>query len=144
MIKKKKKLPANAGGSRDVGSIPGLGRCLKKKWWPTPGFLSRKCCGQRISAGYTAHGSAKSQAWLSSQNLSGLPRWLSGKESTCRCRRHRFNPWGGKIPWRRKRQPTLVFMPGKSHGQRSLVGYRVRHNLASEQQQISLYKSCTI
>ena len=35
----------------------------------------------------------------------------------------RFNPWVGKIPWRRKWQPTLVLLPGKSHGQRSLVGY---------------------
>ena len=56
----------------------------------------------------------------------GLPRWLSGKESTCQCRRHRrcgFNPWVGKILWSRKWQPTPVFLPGKSHGQRSLVGY---------------------
>ena len=52
-----------------------------------------------------------------------LPRWLSGKESTCQCRRHRFDPWVGKIPWRRKWQPTPVFLPGESHGQRSLVGY---------------------
>ena len=34
-----------------------------------------------------------------------------------------FNPWIGKIPWRREWQPTPVFLPGKSHGQRSLVGY---------------------
>ena len=34
-----------------------------------------------------------------------------------------FNPWVGKIPWRRKWQPTLVFLPGKSHGRRSLAGY---------------------
>ena len=34
-----------------------------------------------------------------------------------------FDPWFGKIPWRRKRLPTLVFLSGKSHGQRSLVGY---------------------
>ena len=34
-----------------------------------------------------------------------------------------FDPWVGKIPWRRKWQPTLVFLPGKSYGQRSLVGY---------------------
>ena len=33
------------------------------------------------------------------------------------------NPWIGKIPWRRKWQPTPVFLPGESHGQRSLVGY---------------------
>ena len=49
-----------------------------------------------------------------------------GKESTCQCRRHRrprFHPWIRKIPWRRKWQPTPVFLPGKSQGQRSLVGY---------------------
>ena len=34
-----------------------------------------------------------------------------------------FNPWVGKIPWRRTWQPTLVFFPGESHGQRSLAGY---------------------
>ena len=33
-----------------------------------------------------------------------------------------FHPWVGEIPWRRKRQPTLAFLPGKFHGQRSLVG----------------------
>ena len=42
----------------------------------------------------------------------GLPWWLSGKESTCQCRRREFNPWVGKIPWRRKWQPTPVFWPG--------------------------------
>ena len=48
------------------------------------------------------------------------------KESACqfrRCRRHSFDPWVRKIPLRRKWQPTPVFLPGKSHGQRSLVGY---------------------
>ena len=34
-----------------------------------------------------------------------------------------FNPWVGEIPWRRKWELTLVFLPGESHGQRSLVGY---------------------
>ena len=54
------------------------------------------------------------------------PGGARGKESTCQCRRHRrqgFEPWVGKIPWRRKWQPTPVFLLGKSHGQRSLVGY---------------------
>ena len=40
-----------------------------------------------------------------------------------RCRRHRFDPWVGKIPWRRKWQPTPVFLPEKSHGHRNLAGY---------------------
>ena len=73
-----------------------------------------------------------------------LPWWLNGKESTCQCRRyrrHRFDPWVGEIPWWRKWQPTPVFVPGKSHGQRSLVGYipwdrkRVGHDLTTKQQQ---------
>ena len=50
-------------------------------------------------------------------------RWLSGKEPTCKCRRHGFPPWVRKVPWRRSWQPTLVCLPMKSHGQRSLVGY---------------------
>ena len=44
--------------------------------------------------------------------------------STClQCGRPRFDPWVGKIPWRRKWQPTPVLLPEKSHGQRSLVDY---------------------
>ena len=42
----------------------------------------------------------------------------SGKESACKCRRCKrrgFDPWVGKIPWRRKWQPTAVLLPGKSH-----------------------------
>ena len=56
---------------------------------------------------------------------SGFP-WVSGKESTCQCRRHRklrLNSWVRKIPWRRKQQPNLVFLHGKFHEQRSLTGY---------------------
>jgi len=41
-----------------------------------------------------------------------------------RHRRHRFNSWARKIPWRRVGQSTPVFLPGKSHGERSLAGYR--------------------
>jgi len=49
-----------------------------------------------------------------------------GKEPTCQCKRHKrwgFDLWVGKIHWRRARQPTPVFLPGESHGQRILVGY---------------------
>ena len=56
------------------------------------------------------------------ENL-GLPKWLSDKESTCHFRRHRFNPWVRKIPWRRNWQPTTVFLPEKFLGHRSLVSY---------------------
>ena len=56
----------------------------------------------------------------------GLPWWLSGKVSVCQCRSHirrELNPWVGKIPWRRKWEPTPVFLPGEFHGQRTLAGY---------------------
>ena len=49
-----------------------------------------------------------------------------GKEPTSQCRRHKrygINPWVGEIPWKLAWQPTLVLLPGKSHGQRSLAGY---------------------
>ena len=55
-----------------------------------------------------------------------FPGGASDKELKCQCRRqkrHGFNPWVGKIPWRRKWQPTPVSLPGESHGQRSLMGY---------------------
>ena len=50
-------------------------------------------------------------------------QWLRIHLQCRRCRRHRFDPWVGKIPWRRKWQPTSVFLPGESHGLRSLAGY---------------------
>ena len=57
----------------------------------------------------------------------GLPVGLSGKESVCQGRRETqetwVQPWGGHVHWRRKWQPTPVFLPGKSHGQRGLVDY---------------------
>ena len=53
---------------------------------------------------------------VSWQGLKTTPWWLSGKESACQCRKCRFDPW------RRGRLVTPVFLPGKSHGQRSLVG----------------------
>ena len=56
--------------------------------------------------------------------MAGLPRRCSGKESACQCRRQGFDPWIRKIPWRRKWQPTSVFLPGEVVGQRSLVDYR--------------------
>ena len=56
----------------------------------------------------------------------GLPWWCRGKSICLQCGRPGFNPWVRKIPWRRKWQPTPVFLPGESHGQRSLVGYSLR------------------
>ena len=64
---------------------------------------------------------------LSAGSLSGdFSNGASGKEPTCQFRRHKrlgFNPWVGKIPWRRAWQVPRVFPTGESHGQMSLVGY---------------------
>ena len=48
--------------------------------------------------------------------ISGLPRWLTGKESFCQCRRRGRDPWVGKVFWRRKWQHAPVFLPEQSHG----------------------------
>ena len=66
----------------------------------------------------------------------GFPGGSDGRESACNAGTPRFDPWLGKIAWRRAWQPTPVFLPRECHGQRSLVGYhpwgckRVRHDLA--------------
>ena len=74
----------------------------------------------------------------------GLPRWLSVNESACLRRRRGFDPWVGKIFWKRKWEPTPVFLPGKSHVQRGLASYspygvRDGHNLVSTQQQQQVF-----
>ena len=67
-----------------------------------------------------------------------IPWWLSGEESACQCRRPGFDSWTTKISWRRKWQPTPVFLPGNSPGQRSLEGNspqghkRAGHNLVTK------------
>ena len=62
----------------------------------------------------------------------GLPWWFSDKESTCQCRRCVFHLCIGKIPWRRKWQPTPGFLPGESHGWWSLVGYSPQGHKGSD------------
>ena len=64
-----------------------------------------------------------SLVYLLSHLILGLPWWLS---LCLQCGRPGFDPWVGKIPWRRKWQPTPVFLPGESHGRRSFVGYSPR------------------
>ena len=56
-----------------------------------------------------------SQTWCQFLEPLGFPRGFSGKKSTCQCRRLGFDPWVGKIPWRRAWQPTPVLLPGESH-----------------------------
>ena len=80
------------------------------------------------------------QCWHRKQNRT-LAWWLRGKSVCLQCGKPGFSPWVGKIPWRRKWQPTPVFLPGESHGQRSLVGYTSRGCKESDLTSLSLSPS---
>ena len=54
--------------------------------------------------------------------VNGLPGGSDGKESACQGRKPGFDPWVGKIPWRREWLSTPVFLGGKSHRQRRVLG----------------------
>ena len=68
--------------------------------------------------------------------MPGFPWWLRRWSVCLQGGRPGFNPWVGKIPWRRKWQPTPVLLPRKSHGRRSLVQAAV-HGVAKSQAQLS-------
>ena len=69
-----------------------------------------------------------------------VPWWLRWERICLQCRRLGFDPWVGKIPWRRAWQPTPVFLPGKSHRQGSLVVYSPRGCKESDMtEQLTLY-----
>ena len=121
--------------------------CFVSCLFPTPNCATERPCIPQVSQGrrqfscsalpfltshlsiYSGHQplmdtspSRASLEFLQNKVGLGLPWWLSGKESACQCRRCRrcvFDPWVGKILWRRKWQPTPVFLPVQSHGQRS-------------------------
>ena len=112
-----------------------------------PEFLSFPVCFSSIETGkFSLSSSLTHVTRVPSFNLFahiqqfGVTRWFNSKESICQSRRCEFDPWVRKIPWRRKWQPTPIFLPWKSPGQRSLVGYspgdhkRVKHNLMIKQQ----------
>ena len=125
----------NPGGSEvevsahnvgDLGSIPGLES--------SPGEgngnpLQYPCLGNPKDGGAwwaIVHGVTKSWTRLSHFTSPQSTGGASDKDPVCQCRRHKrpsLSPWVGKIPWRKKWQPTSVFLPGESHGQRSLAGY---------------------
>ena len=92
-----------------------------------PNIFQRIACPSLLCQwGIVSMALLRSRASWTRFNKVEIPRWCSGKESACQCRkckRCRFNLWVRKIPWSRKWQPTSVFLPGKSHGQRSPADY---------------------
>ena len=90
----------------------------------------RPWCWERLKTGGEGHDrgwdglmaspTQRTWVWASSRSW-----WWTGKPGvlqTMGLQRHVFDPWVGKIHWRRAWQPTPVFLPGESHGQRSLAG----------------------
>ena len=102
---------------------------LDAKGWRDQGVLWSPLWRELLGLQYQEDRKPRSRFLIKlaeSRFAEGFPDGTSGKEHTCQCRRHkrcRFDPCVGKIPWRRAWQLTPVFLPGESHGQRSLVGY---------------------
>ena len=112
----------------------------RRKWQPTPVFLPEES-RDREPGGLPSMGSHRvGHDWSDLAGLcvngcegrvclfvcEGFPRGASGKEPACQNRRQKrcgYDPWVWMIPWRRKWQPTPVFLPGKFHGQKRLMGY---------------------
>ena len=99
-----------------VWERPGLNTWVRKfpwkrKWQPTLVFLTRESHGQRSLASYSSWDrKVRHDLELSLEAFKlGASRWLSGKESTCQCRRCGFNPWVGKILRRRKNGNLLQY-----------------------------------
>ena len=75
----------------------------------------------------------------------GFPGGTSGEEPAYQCRRPkrcRFDPWVGKLPWRRKWQPAPIFLPGEFHGQRSLAGCSPWGHTESDTTEVTEHTAC--
>ena len=129
------------GGLQAMGSL-GVGRNWatsfslftfmhwRRKWQPTPVFLSGESQGWGEPGELPSMGSHRvGHDWsnlVAAYMYRGFPERTSGKEAICQCRRNKissFNPKVQKTPWKKEWLPTLVFLPGESHGQRNPVGY---------------------
>ena len=118
------------GDSPQAAASPGRAFCLLQ--FLTPSVSARFFCSfityqvYNLPSHFVCLASVSSLSPPFQMEVLDFPGGASDKESTCQCRTHKrcgFNPWVGKIPWRRARQPTPVFWPRESHGQRSLAGY---------------------
>ena len=100
-------IPSRGGGQEPEGGEEGSG---ERRWlWGRQAQPSRH-------VNSLLHGDLK--------RMKGFPGDPGGKKLTWQCKRHKrgwLDCWVEKIPWRRVGQPTPVSLPGKSHGQRSLV-----------------------
>ena len=113
-------------------------KCLKQvSWWIRPNLkvqVSLSTVDKRWKQP-NAHQEVKERqtnCGPSTQHSIILPWWLRRWRIHLQCRTPKFSPWGGKISWRREWQPTPVFLPRESHGQRSLAGHRPQGSRESD------------
>ena len=87
-------------------------------WWKGGVLL-----GKDIMSGWRSQQDHIMNHLVWQQGVWTFPGGSDSKETTCNAGDPRLIPGSGRVPWRREWQPTPVFLPGESHGQRSLVGY---------------------
>ena len=98
-------------------------RCTTRLFLPL-GALHATWEQKMQSSHFLIQGHVSPRQSLNSRSISNTSHFLWASPVAQKGRRHKFDPWVRKIPWRKTWQPTPVFLPGKSHGQRSLAGYR--------------------
>ena len=103
--------------------------CLRPRGWgwafATPLLLQKSLTLSEPQFSHLQNGHQTIPEFAPDVVPEGFPGGASGKEPACQCRkqeRHEFSRWVGKILWRKTWKFTLVFLPGESHGQKSLVG----------------------
>ena len=121
-IVKKKKEQGN-GVFLPLEHLGGVQPCGHLAQWDSFQISDSQHCRRMFCFNPLCANVLQQQQETNTQVLCELLWWLSGNEPARQCRRHRFDPWVGKIPWGLKWLPTPEFLPGKSHGQSSLLGY---------------------
>ena len=117
----------SACSAGDLGSVPGSGRSAGEG---NGNRLQHSCLKNpmdREAWQAIVHRVTRVRHDLATKpppSIQGLPWWLRGQSVCLQCGRAGFDSWVGKIPWRRNWQPTLVLLPGKSHGRRKKPGGR--------------------
>ena len=150
MMQVVKNLSANSGDVKRRGFNSWVGKMpWRRAWQTTPVLLPGESPWTEEPGGLQSIASQRVGHDLSScahTVKEGFPGGTSGEGSTCqcrRCKRHRFNSWVGKIPCSRQWQSTPAFLPGKFHGQRSLVVHGVTKSRIRQSTVKVLFHSCS-